>query len=68
MALIKAIDSGKEHRKHYREYLYRGGWFKSCVNHNPNRMQCPWCKDNRLHKNAKRDQASRELMIEFGEM
>ena len=43
MSLLKAIKSGKEHRK-----LYRGAKAvdKSCRNHG----SCPYCRDNRLHK------------------
>ncbi len=44
MSLIKAIKSGKEHRKEY-----RGGKAvdKSCRNHGG----CPWCEGNRTYKN-----------------
>lgn len=67
MALIQAIEHGKEHRKHYRDYLYRGGWFKSCVNHNPNRVQCPWCLGNRLHSQKVREEASAALLREYAD-
>ena len=43
MSLIKAINSGKEKRKHYRgpkAVCY------ACCNH----CSCSWCRDNRLHK------------------
>lgn len=43
MALNKAIESGKEHRK---EYYGAKSVSHSCRNHG----NCDWCKDNRLHK------------------
>ena len=55
MSLLKAINSGKEHRKHYRG---ASAVSTHCRNHNPKYCQCPWCVDNRLHKNKKRDYAS----------
>lgn len=48
MGLEKAIEHGKEHRKHYRGSK-RFAW--SCRNHNG----CPWCEGNRTHKNKKRE-------------
>lgn len=43
MALDKAIEHGKEHRK-----PYHGGKSidKTCRNHGG----CPWCEENRKHK------------------
>ena len=43
MGLEKAIEHGKEHRKPYRGSK---AFDYSCRNHG----DCPWCKENRLHK------------------
>lgn len=47
MGLEKAIASGKEHRKPYRNSK---AFCMSCRNHG----SCDWCKGNRLYKNLKR--------------
>ena len=47
MSLEKAIEHGKEHRKPY----YRSGIFdRTC---RPG-GSCPWCRENRLHRNERR--------------
>lgn len=52
MSLIKAIKSGKEHRKHY----YDSRRFdKSCRCHGG----CPYCLGNRLHNRRKTDEDSK---------
>lgn len=43
MALNKAIEHGKEHRK---PYTGSKAIDSTCRNHG----SCPWCKENRLHK------------------
>ena len=48
MGLEKAIEHGKEHRKHYRGSK-RFAW--SCRNHNG----CPWCEGNRMNSSKKRE-------------
>lgn len=47
MSLDKAIQSGKEHRKQYRDSR---AFCMSCRNHG----DCDWCRENRLYKNLKR--------------
>lgn len=47
MALDKAIEHGKEHRK-----PYRGAKAIDCTCRNHG--GCDWCKENRMHKNTKR--------------
>lgn len=49
MSLDKAIKHGKEKRKPYRKAKAVA---KSCRNH----RDCPFCKENRLHKNKKREE------------
>ncbi len=58
MSLNKAIASGKEHRK-----PYRGGKSiaKSCRNHGG----CPWCLENRRHKDTKKIEKMIDMMEEF---
>ena len=48
MSLDKAIEHGKEHRKRYRGAKAVDC---SCRNHG----SCRWCRDNRTHKNNKRE-------------
>ena len=43
MSLDKAINSGKEHRKHYHGSK---AFDTTCRNHG----SCPWCQGNRKHK------------------
>ena len=50
MGLEKAIEHGKEHRKHYRGSKQFDSF---CRNHNG----CPWCEGNRLHNIKKREQS-----------
>lgn len=57
MGLEKAIEHGKEHRKHYRgskRFDY------SCRNNNG----CPWCEGNRTHKHKKKEQEYNEKLKE----
>lgn len=58
MSFLKAIESGKEHRK-----AYRGSkvFDKTCRNHG----SCPYCKDNRLHNGTKRDKEAKLTIDEF---
>ena len=48
MGLEKAIEHGKEHRKHYRGSKR---FDSSCRNH----QGCPWCEGNRMHNSKKKD-------------
>lgn len=48
MGFEKSIDSGKEHRKHYRGSKSVAS---SCRNHGG----CPWCEENRMHGNKIRE-------------
>ena len=48
MSLDKAIKYGKEHRKEYRKAKRVD---KACRNHG----SCPYCRDNRTHKNRVRE-------------
>lgn len=56
MSLDKAIKSGKEHRKPYRKSKRIDA---SCRNHG----NCPYCKQNRLHKF--RDDKGQDRLEEF---
>ena len=47
MSLDKAIEHKKEHRK---KYYGAKAIDKNCRPHG----SCPWCKENRLHKNNKK--------------
>lgn len=58
MSLDKAIEHGKEKRKPYKgakavDY--------TCRNHG----RCEWCKNNRLYKQVRMDEASRQEFKEF---
>lgn len=48
MSLNKSITHGKEHRKPYRGAKAID---RTCRNHG----SCEWCKENRTHKNDKRE-------------
>lgn len=48
MGLEKAIEHGKEHRKHYRG---NKRFANSCRNH----QGCPWCEGNRRYNSKKRE-------------
>lgn len=58
MALDKAIQYGKEHRK-----PYTGGKAidKTCRNHGG----CSWCEENRKYKNIKRLQKALDKLKEM---
>lgn len=58
MALYKAIDSGKEHRKQYRDSRL---FDVTCRNHG----SCGWCEKNRTHNNRKREQAALDALQEY---
>ena len=57
MSLRKAIASGKEHRKEYRD---KGEYAKavspSCRNHGG----CQWCESNRLCKSRQRERLAKQ--------
>lgn len=61
MSLNKAIQSGKEHRKPYRGAKEID---HTCRNHG----SCGWCKENRTHKNNKRELAAEQELIDFEKM
>lgn len=57
MSLDKAIEHGKEKRK-----PYRGAKAIDCTCRNHG--SCTWCRDNRLHKRLKDEEASRQALEE----
>ena len=57
MSLDKAIEHGKEKRK-----PYRGAKAIDCTCRNHG--SCTWCRDNRLHKRLKGEEASRQALEE----
>ena len=58
MSFLKAIESGKEHRKSYRGSKV---FDKTCRNHG----SCPYCKGNRLHNGTKRKKNAELSINEF---
>ena len=58
MSLDKSIQSGKEHRKPYHGAKAAD---ITCRNHG----DCPWCKENRTHKNDKRELAAEQELNEY---
>ena len=59
MSLDKAIEHGKEKRKPYRGSKAID---KSCRNHGGgSKYQCPWCLENRMHKNRKRESRHKDF-------
>lgn len=59
MALDKAIQSGKEHRKPYFKYCEQID--PSCRNHGG----CPWCEANRKHRFIAHERASEQELKEY---
>lgn len=59
MALNKAIQYGKEHRK---PYTGSKAIDRTCRNHGG----CPWCEENRKYKNIKRLQKTLDKLKEMG--
>ena len=59
MALNKAIQHGKEHRK---PYFGNKAIDKTCRNHGG----CPWCEENRKYKNIKRLKKALDKLKEIG--
>ncbi len=59
MALDKAIQYGKEHRK---PYFGSKAIDRTCRNHGG----CPWCEENRKYKNIKRLQKVLDKLKEMG--
>ena len=57
MGLEKAIEHGKEHRKHYRGSKR---FDLSCRNHNG----CPWCEGNRLYNTKVKEQSINDRLKE----
>ena len=57
MSLDKAIGHGKEKRK-----PYKGAKAIDCTCRNHG--SCTWCRDNRLHKRLKDEEASRQALEE----
>jgi hypothetical protein len=60
MGLEKAIKSGKEHRKSYKERGKSGEHDVSCRPHGGGHDPCPYCDRNRKHKHKKR-----ELLVDY---
>lgn len=58
MALNKAIEHGKEHRK---EYHGSKSFDKTCRNHGG----CPWCTENRKHKFFVSEYATKQKLKEY---
>ena len=58
MALDKAIEHGKEHRKPYRRAKALD---RTCRNHG----SCDWCEENRMHKNQKRLEKVKSKMEDY---
>lgn len=58
MALDKAVEHGKEHRKPYRGAKAVD---RTCRNHGG----CDWCKENRMHKNQKRLEKVKSKMEDY---
>lgn len=58
MSLDKAIQHGKERRKPY----YRSGKFDPTCRPNGG---CPYCENNRMHKNKKKECACKEEIKEY---
>lgn len=58
MSLDKAIEHGKEKRK-----PYKGAKAVDCTCRNHG--SCEWCKNNRLYKQVRMDEASRQEFKEF---
>lgn len=58
MSFLKAIESGKEHRKSYRGSKV---FDKTCRNNG----SCPYCKGNRLHNGTKRESVAELSINEF---
>ena len=58
MAMNKAIESGKEHRK---PYIGGKAIDKNCRNHG----SCMWCYMNRIHKSYKREIEAKDKMKEW---
>lgn len=59
MALDKAIQHEKEHRK---PYFGSKAIDKTCRNHGG----CPWCEENRKYKNIKRLKKALDKLKEMG--
>lgn len=55
MALDKAVEHGREHRKPYRGAKAID---RTCRNHG----SCDWCKENRTYKNTKRLEKAKRKM------
>jgi len=49
MALDKAIESGREHRRDWRGKNRSKAVDRSCRNHG----DCPWCRGNRFYQKKK---------------
>jgi hypothetical protein len=61
MSLDKSIQSGKERRK-----PYSGAKAVDCTCRNHG--SCGWCKQNRTHKNDKRELAAEQELRDFEKM
>lgn len=58
MALNKAIEHGKEHRKPYRGAKAVDS---TCCNHG----SCPWCLGNRTNKEKSKDKVAKKEIKDF---
>lgn len=60
MSLNKAIEHGKEKRKPYSKAKM---YDKTCRNHG----SCPWCSGNRLNKNKKVEEETKDKIKEISD-
>lgn len=58
MALDKAIEHKKEHRK---SYYGSKSIDRSCRNHGG----CPWCEENRKYKYRKKEESVKDALVEY---
>lgn len=58
MALDKAIEHKKEHRK---PYYGSKSIDRSCRNHGG----CPWCEENRKYKYKKKEESVEDALVEY---
>ena len=67
MAMHKAIQSGKEHRKEYVGKNYCKSVDSHCQNHGGryHSWQCQWCLGNRTNKNKMKDKLAKKEIHNF---
>lgn len=66
MSLRKAIESGKEHRRGYRERGKPGEYDPTCRPHGGGYpYPCPWCENNRLFSRRKLARYAEDMEKDF---